>query len=146
MTMSLDQRFQDKVRIDPCGCRLWTAATNAKGYGVMRIDGKNKLAHHVAWFLEHGVWPKMLLHSCDTPACTEIDHLSEGDHKRNMAEAMDRGLYPRGGETHFSSKLSDDEIEEILWLKRMGARVNAIAAAYSVGHSRISQICSKGAR
>ncbi len=44
---------------------MWIGKLNRKGYGIMSIKRKSKLAHHVAWFLHYGEWP---------PKGFEIDH------------------------------------------------------------------------
>ena len=43
---------------------------NRKGYRAVTINFKEKLAHHLIWFLEHDVWP------------TQIDHIN-GDKTDN---------------------------------------------------------------
>jgi hypothetical protein len=88
----LRERFDEKTVLQPgTACLLWAAHTNAKGYGVLRVDGKNKLATHVAWFLKYGYWPEQLNHTCDTPACVSTDHLYEGGQKENFRDCVARG-------------------------------------------------------
>lgn len=86
-------------------CILWPGAKNNKGYGVQRIHGVNKLAHHVAWFIEHGVWPawdKELDHLCRVRACINVQHLEEVTHQENckrspiMGKQRPEGLCMKG--------------------------------------------------
>jgi hypothetical protein len=78
--MSLESRFWAKV--DKTGaCWLWTAATDAKGYGHFalgtREDGVG-LAHRVAWWLIYGAWPNGVLdHLCFNPNCVNPAHLDD---------------------------------------------------------------------
>jgi hypothetical protein len=72
-------------------CWLWTAGTNQDGYGRFRVDGTKKQAHHVAYFLAHGRWPKYIAHSCDTPACVNPAHLRESSHRENILECWEKG-------------------------------------------------------
>ncbi|MBA3891994.1 MAG: HNH endonuclease [Gemmatimonadaceae bacterium] len=95
------QRFWAKVQVPPEGddvsCWPWTAAVNAKGYGVFffgsRLDGSRRtvLAHRFAWELVNGPLPDgiVLLHSCDTPAC--VRHGIPGTQADNVADMIAKG-------------------------------------------------------
>src|SRR5688572_10191328 len=74
----LSERFWEKV--DKTGtCWLWNARKDKDGYGFIRVDGKNKKAHRVAFELVHGrEASKSVCHTCDTPGCVNPDHLWEG--------------------------------------------------------------------
>lgn len=75
-------------------CLLWTGATNAKGRAIMGVDGKTRVAAHVAWFIEYGYWPTYLCHRCDNVRCINVNHLFEGDHSFNN---YDRRVKELGG-------------------------------------------------
>ena len=85
-------RFWPKIRRDGA-CLVWTAYKNRKGYGEFSISpSQSALAHRVAWFLTYGYWPTdCLLHSCDTPACVNPEHLREGSRTENNAEMYAKG-------------------------------------------------------
>ncbi|WP_457948276.1 HNH endonuclease signature motif containing protein [Pseudarthrobacter sp. alpha12b] len=90
---SPEQRFSSKVQPGP-GCWAWTGATNNRGYGVFRLDGRTQLAHRVAWYFEHGAWPdpeKVLDHACDNKACVNLEHLRELTNGQNIMRAHPRG-------------------------------------------------------
>ena len=94
-------RFKDKV--DKHGpiyprlgtrCWIWTGVANVKGYGMMQVDGKSRLATHVLWFLRHGYWPlkgRYVCHHCDNPSCLNPKHLYLGTAKSNMRDMYQRG-------------------------------------------------------
>jgi len=87
-------RFWSKVRIaGENDCWLWIASKNQDGYGRFRWKKIKRQAHHVAFFLAKGSWPSYLLHSCDTPACVNPRHLSEGTHRQNIQEAATKGRF-----------------------------------------------------
>lgn len=74
------------------GCVLWQGAVTGSGYGHLRINGTLVYAHRFAFFLKHGRWPEPNgLHSCDTPACVNADHIFEGTHADNMADMRRKG-------------------------------------------------------
>ena len=55
------KRFWDKVDKDgPDGCWEWTAGRSITGYGRFLVDGKNRLAHRVAWELVRGLSQSMM--------------------------------------------------------------------------------------
>lgn len=103
--MTLADRFWSKVRKQPGdGCWLWVGAqarNPAKGqkrYGrfMVMIDGevKVRLAHRVAFFIEHGRWPKpCALHACDNDLCVRVGsgHIFEGTNADNTADMMRKG-------------------------------------------------------
>lgn len=60
------ERFWEKVDVRaPDECWEWQAGKQ-KGYGAFGLNGKMVRAHRVAYRIEHGHWPDlMLLHSCN---------------------------------------------------------------------------------
>jgi hypothetical protein len=89
------ERFLSKV--DQSGeCHLWRGALGQDGYGKFQLNGGGKQqhvrAHRYAFFLAHGRWPsEFVLHSCDTPACVNPEHLSEGSQTENLIQCVVRG-------------------------------------------------------
>lgn len=62
--LDLSTRFWSKV--DRSGeCWRWTGTKNAKGYGVIAVDGHNRPAHRIALELE----------GCPPPSDLTVDHL-----------------------------------------------------------------------
>jgi len=96
---SLFERFknycgpQDSVT----GCIPWLASKNAKGYGQIMNDSENfrrpLLAHRVAWQAAGLTLRKDLeiLHTCNNPACVNVEHLEQGTHKDNIRGASIAG-------------------------------------------------------
>lgn len=72
------------------GCRLWTGAPGAGGYGVATWDGQNWKAHRFSWTVHNGTIPDGLnvLHSCDTPPCINPAHLFLGTQQDNIADMV----------------------------------------------------------
>lgn len=67
-------------------CLIWTAATLASGYGVVRHDGSARVVHRVLYELTHGpLAPGLVVdHICYRRDCCEISHLRACTHKENM--------------------------------------------------------------
>lgn len=95
MKGTLRERFEAKVSIEPnSGCWLWTGAYDGKGYGQMRIEGKNKIATHIS--LQLAGDPRTIdkpcaLHKCDNPSCVNPAHLWWGTRKENTADMVSKG-------------------------------------------------------
>ena len=86
-------------------CDLWEGNCWSDGYGriqIARIDGKQIVigTHRLVWMQDNGHTDLMVLHSCDTPNCINIDHLRAGTHQENMDDKMERGRHFETNKTH----------------------------------------------
>jgi hypothetical protein len=84
----------------PDGCWLWQGGVSGGGYGMFndRLCGSSR-AHKIALVisLKRDLFPGMeALHSCDVRSCCNPAHLSEGTHRENMREMVERGRSTKG--------------------------------------------------
>lgn len=95
-------------------CIEWQGARSSAGYGQLRRGGKVYYIHRLTYEAVYGKIPKgqVVRHSCDNPACYNIDHLSLGTHKDNMQDASKRGRVNKTinarGEAQGLSKLTEE--------------------------------------
>ena len=90
-------------------CWLWLNFEN-KGrsrpvmYWGVDSSGKSiyKPATHVAYWIEHGVWPTYIEHTCDNELCCNPAHLLESNHQANMKSMIERGRQNNQKKTHCS--------------------------------------------
>lgn len=89
---SPEERFRAKV-ITRDGHDIWTGATDHRGVGMVRINGKLRTAQRAAWEFAHGPLPQgARVNSCATQrACVRLDHLSlAGSHTPHPPPAHQR--------------------------------------------------------
>jgi hypothetical protein len=87
------------------GHEIWCGTIHKGGYGTMRdAEGRNALAHRLAWELECGPIPEgvEVLHrnECHHPACHTIAHLYLGTQRENGADIVEYGNHPQASKTN----------------------------------------------
>lgn len=133
------KRFWSKTVRQGDGCIVWTACKK-DGYGVFyRGPGLGTiLAHRMVYIWQHGELTSddIVMHSCDNPACVNINHLSKGTHADNVADKVAKG---RGisGQRHYRAKLTDDQIREI---RASDMNQYELAKLYGVSQPTVSEI------
>lgn len=101
-------------------CQHWSGASNADGYGIVRIGGREYRAHRAVWTIMTGqIIPKGLVinHLCDIyypkgdityRLCCEPSHLHPDTHLANMQHAIESGRkVPLAGEDHWTRRHPD---------------------------------------
>jgi hypothetical protein len=137
---SVAQRIMDKTTPEPnTGCFLWAGCADKNGYGFIRIDGKNKKVHRVAYDMANGTQlPSNVLvcHTCDTPSCVNPRHLYAGSNSDNQIDAAIKGRSPSG-------KLSVDDVRLIRARREAGETATGLALEYGVHLTTIINIAHR---
>ncbi len=164
---SVRERFFSKVAVGSLDeCWLWQESTDQDGYGLFWVRageldvpldartargqrGKQRRAHRVAFYLEHGRWPQPRgLHGCDNPPCCNAvspKHVHEGTSSQNSLEMFERARQParmRGGEQHYNAVLANAQVAELC--RRYdhgngGVSQRQLAAEYGVSQISVSR-------
>lgn len=95
-------------------CWLWTGSLTVKGYGTIKVNGRNEGAHRYSWIIHFGRIPfgMHILHKCDNTKCVKPSHLFVGTNKENM-EDRNRKKRTATGEKCGRSKLSEKNVKDI---------------------------------
>lgn len=142
---SLLQRFEKKYIPEPnSGCWLWTGSVDLRGYGKIGIDYKTVTATHAAHELFIGPVAEgsHVLHTCDTPACVNPQHLYVGTHWDNMADKVRRGRSRKGSE-HPLVKLTENDIRMIRHRFAAGEHRGVLANAYNISRGNVYAIAER---
>ena len=145
-----EQRVREKIRFDPNGCWIWTAATDACGYGYLLYYGRPARAHRVTYTLFRGTIPVgfNVCHTCDTPACVNPDHLFLGTQRDNMRDAAQKRRWPdRSGENNVKCRISDHDVREARTaFAQGGVSKAALARRFSISASQMAAILNGQSR
>lgn len=100
MRKSLEERFLSRIEYTE-DCWIWTAGKNKKGYGQIKVSGKQEGAHRLSFTLYKGDPSGMIVcHSCDNPSCVNPQHLWLGTPKDNMQDKERKGRGHNSKKTH----------------------------------------------
>ena len=116
----------------------------SNGYGKVgtRKYG-TRVAHRVAWIEANGEIPEgmVVMHKCDNRKCVNLDHLQLGTQKDNIQDMFSKGREVRyGGDSHWNSKLTSEDIPRVRDMLRLGVTQARIAEWFGVTRSTISDI------
>lgn len=121
-------------------CLIWPFGKAATGYAVVQkpVGGYTK-AHRAMCVMAHGEPAQrdmVARHSCDNKRCVNPRHLSWGTQAQNAAEAIERGLTPKGEECKHA-KLSAEDVRAIRKKRDAGATYAALGAEYGISKGSI---------
>jgi len=140
-------KFNEKeitYTIDSNGCWICTShSRNQDGYPRIRRNGKSQYLSRFMYEQKNGPIPEDLVmrHKCDNLACINPDHLETGTQYDNIHDMKKRGRERKAfGSNHYCSKLTENQVKEILLFSKSGMRQIDIANKYGVSRGVIYKI------
>ena len=93
------------------GCWQWVGSVTIYGYGRMRVDAKNVMAHRFSYELHVGKIPEGLFvcHKCDNRKCVNPEHLFVGEHQDNMTDMVKKNRQAVGSRNG-NAVLSENDV------------------------------------
>jgi DNA-binding CsgD family transcriptional regulator len=142
LCLMIDERFWSKVERHPTECWEWRGHRDRGGYGSFSIDGKERIAHRVAWRETRGYIPDGLhvCHHCDNRGCVRPSHLFLGTRSDNMRDMVQKGRNrppDNRGERHGLHKLTESAIQEI---RSASGTQREIAERFGITQPTVSRI------
>jgi len=122
--------ISERSKEDENGCWVWQNSLDTRGYGQAYDGKKVRKAHRMSYEAYNGDLEefinfqvsKVVMHSCDNPACVNPHHLSQGSQSSNMKDAATKGRLSRAkGGLNKLSHLDDTQATFIRNLYRSGA-------------------------
>jgi len=152
------QRFWSKVNKDgptmphmDTPCWVWTASTYSRGYGKFLVDGRLRVASHVAVGMSGITIPPGMeaCHACDNPPCVNPAHIWIGTQADNVADMVRKGRHVGirdgwgqhcRGENNANARLTDVQVDEMRNLYANKAGVVALASRFGVHRTTVRRI------
>ena len=132
--------------VDPASadmCWEWGHRVNRDGYGLYWTEGKDWLAHRLAYDLS--VAPvaavPVVRHKCHNPRCCNPAHLLAGSQGDNMEDKVRAQRQAKGGRVP-TAKLTEEQVLEIREMAQYRTQ-KAIADQFGVSFQLIHQIVKR---
>lgn len=128
--------------VDAVNCWIWPYNKLPQGYGQILWHGKMSRAHRVVCEIAHGSAPTPkhhAAHSCGQSACINPFHLSWKTASENERDKRLHGT-AQIGEGNGVAKLTDDQVRDIVRLRKSGATQPELAKQFGVTQPTISDI------
>jgi hypothetical protein len=131
----------------PDACWEVRGSRDSQGYGRVRMGGKKRLAHRIAWELanERALRPgEVVRHRCDNPPCCNPAHLLVGTPADNFQDMVERGRGDgvfRGGAANPQAKVTPEQVRLARKLRAEGLRLTDIGERIGLGLHAVWQIC-----
>jgi len=140
------EKFMDKVMPEPnTGCWLGLWKINHGGYCQSKKRTNDGIlirgAHRISYYMHFGAFDYSLsvCHKCDVPCCVNPDHLFLGTMSENILDMHRKGRNVRGSKCH-TSKLSNEDVLNIVELKKLGHKIVDLSNKYNVDRVSIGDI------
>lgn len=121
------------------GCWEWIACRGR--YGKFKYNGKDILAHRMAWILTNGDIPfgMCICHKCDNRLCVNPDHLFLGTNADNSKDMVRKNRQAKGSKQGLA-KLNESLVREIRNKRSSGVSYRDLSLEYNVHEGTLNYI------
>lgn len=145
---SLEEAFYSRInfKLSSDCCWIWPGAKDRGNYGRLRFKSKDYTAHRASWIVHFGnIEENMLVcHKCDNPPCVNPEHLFLGTPKDNNDDKIKKGRQAIfKGEENGCSKLTANEVKEIIAWSKSGIKASIIAHNFNISKLYVYSLVSK---
>jgi len=131
--------YEYNVRKTDKDCWECKGSKQTGGYGRIVIDGVHVLAHKLSYCLHtKSLLPSgiVIRHKCDNRKCINPLHLTEGTHRDNVHDAIDRGRKK-------GRYMTEEKLKLALSLRKEGLSYRAIGEIVDLGYQTVHNNLSK---
>jgi len=142
------EKIERQTMPTACGCLIWLGYISGSRYPRIAVDGKRMAVHRFLYEQAYGPLPVGMLacHTCDIPACCNIDHVYAGTAKQNAQDRQNRGRDWSQTKPHLSLAWSRLTAEQVSAIKASSGAQRQIAAEFKVSQAMVSMIKSNKRR
>lgn len=148
--MSRHDELLDMIADAGEDCIIWPYGQSGRGYGKLKLDGRDRYAHRVALLTVSE--PPTEAHTdaahgpCHNILCVNPNHLSWKTREENMADTKRDGT-ALIGEANSQCKLTDDQVKQVRWLAEYTTLTQThIAKCYGVSRPHVTDIVNRKKR
>jgi len=126
-------------------CWLWSYSFNPTGYPSITLKKHTQRVNRLVCRRVHGEPPTpdhQAAHNCGNRKCINPHHLEWKTRKENEADKLRHGTHQWGERNHWA-KLNEDQVREILALRKEGLTMRALSDRFGVAHSTIQSILER---
>ncbi len=152
MNLVTPELFWSRVQFagpDECAPYVGPGVRTKDGHIRISVAGQKIYAHRYSFMLANGFWPEVCRHACDYPPCVNPHHLANGTQADNVADREKRNRrtsrLPRRPQ-HWSSRLSEKDLAELIEARVLGIRATVLATEYHVSAETIRSVWRRAAR
>lgn len=136
-----EYRILKNISVAESGCWEWNTNIQKNGYAKTSYKRKSIHCHRLSHIIFLGEIPigMDVCHKCDNRRCVNPKHLFLGTRKENMQDAVSKNRQAKGF-TLPHTKLSKEDITEIINLKASGISTKDISVKFNICVQYVNQI------
>lgn len=147
--MTVEEFWCRVEMLDDKECWEWKGYIGTGGYGRVKLNGKLKMAHRVAYELVFGPLENLCCHECDNRSCCSPYHIYDGTQKDNMNDCWDRERHENLvvpdniGQNNSRAVLTDKQVIDMRKKFNKGWRRDKLALHFGISINIVYKVISR---